>query len=142
MTILNNSNPINLELIIAETLQAVLSANPTPLIYVDKNQQWFNAVIESDKQDVGMYETILPPMWVRISRALIKSDALQIPVYADTWFNTRLGCISLDQFANAALYCHQMYNSLWQRILDGSADNTNYMDYFNMVLNYNNFHTN
>jgi hypothetical protein len=135
MTNLINSNPINLELIIAETLKAVLSADPTPLIYLDNKQQWYNALVESDRQDIGMFETILPPMWVRISRALHKSDALQIPVYADTWYHTRLGCISLDQFINASLYCHNNYSKLWQNILDASATRENYLDYFTFVLN-------
>jgi len=128
-------NTISLELIIAETLKAVMSADPTPFIYVDKNQIWFNAVVESDKQDIGLYETILPPIWVRISRALVKSDALQIPLYADSWFNTRIGCISLDQFANAALYCHQYKGNVWQNILDASATREDYMEYLTQVLN-------
>jgi hypothetical protein len=128
-------NSINLELIIAETLKAVLTADPSPLVYVDNKQQWFNAVIESDKQDIGLYETVLPPIWIRITRALIKSDALQVPVYADTWYHTRLGCISLDQFANASLYCHQMYNNLWQCIIDASATREDYLEFFTHVIN-------
>jgi hypothetical protein len=135
MSILKNGNSVNLELIIAETLKAVLAADPSPLIYLDKNQHWYMAVIESDKQDIGMYETILPPIWVRISRVLHKSDALQIPVYADTWYHTRLGCISLDQFVNASIYCYENYNDLWQNILDASATRENYLDYFTHVLN-------
>lgn len=135
MTNLITGSPISLELIIAETLKAVLSADPVQLVYVDKKQQWFNAVVESDKQDIGLYETILPPIWVRISRALCKADALQIPMYADSWFNTRIGCISLDQFATAALYCHQYKPNVWNNILDASATKEDYMEYLTQVLN-------
>ena len=134
MANLITGKPISLELIIAETLKAVLSADPTQLIYVDKNQQWFNAVIESDKQDIGMFETILPPIWIRISRALSKSDALQIPVYADSWYHTRMGSISLDQFANAAIHCNYYYIDLWQSILTASATRENYLEFFTHVL--------
>ena len=131
---LKMSNPIDLELIIAETLQAVLSASPTPLIYLDRNQVWFNAVLESDKQDIGIYETIAPPMWVRISRAMYKSEALQIPVYLDHWFETRLGYISLDKFVNASINANDYHYDLWQRILDASASKENYFSFFKLVL--------
>jgi hypothetical protein len=133
----NFNSAIDVYVIIAETLEHVLTSDDqsTQTIFVDRNQVWFNAVQLSDRQDIGMYETVLPPMWKRIYMALMKSDSLQIPVYADEWFTQRLGCISVDAFITGSVTCAEKNPILWERLLIGSADKHDYRDFLPYVLN-------
>jgi len=72
----NFRTAIDVYVIIAETLEHLLTSDSesSQCIFVDRNQVWFNAIQISDKQDIGLYETVLPPMWKRIYAAFVKSD--------------------------------------------------------------------
>jgi len=133
----NFRSAIDVYVIIAETLEHLLSsdAENSQAIFVDRNQQWFNAVQKSDRQDIGLYETILPPMWKRIYQAFLKSDSLQIPVYADEWFLQRLGSISVDSFITGSIACAEKNPILWERLTIGCATHHDYKQFLPYVLN-------
>jgi hypothetical protein len=128
---------IDIFTIIGETLEAILhsDAQTKQFIFVDTKQQWYNAIIASDRQDIGNNETIRPLLWKRIYKALAKSDSLQVPVYSNEWFDERLGVISVDSFVNAALQCATINPILWQRLVIGAADRIDYLNFFSYVLN-------
>jgi hypothetical protein len=133
----NFNSAIDVYVIMAETLEHLLTDDyqGPQTIFVDRNQVWFNAVQLSDRQDIGMYDTVLPPMWRRIYAALMKSEALQIPVYADEWFNQRLGTISVDAFVNACVTCADQNPILWERLIIGSGKKGDYCQFcLNFVL--------
>ena len=67
--------------------------------------------------------------------ALMKSDSLQIPIYADEWFTQRLGCISVDAFLTACVKCSEDNPILWERLLIGSAEKKDYRQFLPFVLN-------
>ena len=132
----NFRSAIDVYVIIAETLEHLLSsdAESSQSIFVDRNQQWFNAVQISDRQDIGLYDVVLPPMHRRIYAALVKSDSLQIPVYADEWFNQRLGTISVDRFVTACVNCAEHNPILWERLLIGAGEKRDYRQFLTFVL--------
>lgn len=128
---------IDLDILMAETLEIVLNDN-NPYIYVDKTQVWYNAVIKSDAQDLSegiLYSTILPPMWKRIYKALLKSDALQIPVYIDPEFIKRKNELSVDRFINACVTMAHNNAAAWGRLVSGDASLHDYINYFSIVIN-------
>lgn len=138
MTDLNKLIPsIDVFTIIGETLEAVLhsDANTKRFIYVDTRQTWYNAIINSDKADIGNHETIRPAMWRRIYNAFTKSDSLQIPVYSDEWYETRIGCMSVDAFVNGCIQCAVVNPILWERLVIGAADRIDYLNFFSYVIN-------
>jgi hypothetical protein len=133
----NFRTAIDVYVIIAETLEHLLTEDDesTQTIFVDRNQQWFNAIQISDRQDIGMYETVLPPMWKRIYAAFVKSDSLQIPLYADEWFTQRLGCLSVDAFITACVTCSELNPILWERLVIGAGEKRDYQQFLSFVLN-------
>ena len=133
----NFRTAIDVYVIIAETLEHLLNADGehSQCIYVDRNQQWFNAIQISDRQDIGMYETVLPPLWKRIYTAMVKSDFLQIPIYADEWFMERLGTLSVDAFVNGCIACQEKNPILWERILIGAGEKRDYRQFLTFVIN-------
>ena len=133
----NFRTAIDVYVIIAETLEHLLTEDDesTQTIFVDRNQQWFNAIQISDRQDIGMYETVLPPMWKRIYAAFVKSDSLQIPIYADEWFTQRLGCLSVDAFITACVTCSELNPILWERLVIGAGEKRDYQQFLSFVLN-------
>lgn len=135
----NFRSAIDVYVIIAETLEHVLTsdAENSQSIFVDRNQQWFNAVQISDKQDIGLYETILPPLWKRIYAAFMKSDSLQIPIYSDEWFTERLGTLSVDRFVTACIVCAEKNPILWERLLIGAGEKRDYRQFLNFVITIN-----
>jgi hypothetical protein len=138
MTDLNKLIPaIDVFTIIGETLEAVLHASDEKkaFVFINTKQHWYNTIINSDRIDIGNNETIRPIMWRRIYNAFIKSEALQIPVYADEWFETRIGCMSVDAFVNACIECAQVNPILWERLVIGAADRIDYLNFFSYVLN-------
>jgi|Laugrespbdmm15sn_2_1035079.scaffolds.fasta_scaffold07499_3 hypothetical protein len=133
----NFRTAIDVYVIIAETLEHLLTSDSesSQCIFVDRNQVWFNAIQISDKQDIGLYETVLPPMWKRIYAAFVKSDSLQIPIYADEWFTERLGCLSVDAFVNGCIACAEKNPIIWERILIGAGEKRDYRTFLNYVIN-------
>lgn len=133
----NFNSAIDVYVIIAETLEHLLpeDAETNQTIFVDRNQQWFNAVQISDRQDIGIYEVVLPPMWRRIYAALVKSDSLQIPVYADEWYTHRLGCLSVDAFLTGCVTCSNQNPILWERLVMGAGEKSDYHQFLSFVLN-------
>ncbi len=123
--------------IIGETLEAILhsDANTKPFAFVNTKQHWYNTIIKSDKIDIGNHETVRPLMWRRIYNAFTKSDFLEIPIYADEWFDVRKGCISVDAFVNASILCAQVNPILWERLVIGAADRIDYLNFFSYVTN-------
>jgi hypothetical protein len=133
----NFRTAIDVYVIIAETLEHLLheDAESTQTIFLDRNQQWFNAIQISDRQDIGMYEVVLPPLWKRIYAAFVKSDSLQIPVYADEWYTQRLGCMSVDAFITACVTCAKKNPILWERLVIGAGEKRDYQQFLAFVLN-------
>lgn len=128
---------IDLDILISETLEIVLNEN-NPYIYIDKTQVWYNAVIKSDAQDLSdgiLYSTVLPPLWKRVYKALLKSDALQIPVYIDPDYHHRKNELSVDRFINACIYMAHNNASAWGRLVAGDASLHDYINYFSIVIN-------
>jgi hypothetical protein len=132
----NFRSAIDVYVIIAETLEHLLTSDSesSQSIFVDRNQQWFNAVQISDRQDIGMYDVVLPPMHKRIYAALVKSDSLQIPIYSDEWFTERLGTISVDAFVTGCINCAEHNPILWERLLIGAGEKRDYRQFLTFVL--------
>jgi hypothetical protein len=130
---------IDIFTIVGETLEAILLTDEKTkqFIYVDRRQMWYNAIINTDRLFAGNDETIRPELWKRIYRALVKSESLQIPVYSNEWFDERLGIISVDTFVNGALACATTNPIIWERLVIGSADRIDYLNFFSYVLNSN-----
>jgi hypothetical protein len=130
---------IDIFTIIGETLEAILHSDEKTkqFIFVDKQQQWFNAIINSDRLSIGDDPVVRPLLWKRIYRALVKSESLQIPVYSNEWYDERLGIISVDTFVNGALACATTNPIIWERLVIGSADRIDYLNFFSYVLNSN-----
>jgi len=128
---------IDIFTVIGETLEAILHSDEKTkqFIFVDKQQQWYNAIINSDRLSVGDDPVVRPELWKRIYRALVKSESLQIPVYSNEWFDERLGIISVDTFVNGALACAVTNPIIWERLVIGSADRIDYLNFFSYVLN-------
>lgn len=128
---------IDLEVIVAETLEIIFNSDK-PYYYVDRNQQWYNAVIKLDAQladDDILKETIQLPLWKRMYRTLFKSYALSIPVYADKAFTIRKNDITLDKFINGCTITATENADSWGRLVWGDASISDYLLYFNNSIN-------
>ena len=134
---LNFNKDIDVYVIISETLEHLLmsDAETNQSIFVDRNQVWFDTIQKQDRQDIGLYQTILPPLWERIFRALVKSDSLQIPIYADEWFLERIGTISVDAFISGCVKCNEKNPILWERLLIGAGETRDYRHFLTYVIN-------
>jgi hypothetical protein len=132
----NFRSAIDVYVIIAETLEHLLTSDSetNQVIFVDRNQQWFNAVQISDRQDIGQHETVLPPLWKRIYAAFMKSDSLQVPIYSDEWFNQRLGTLSVDRFVTACIVCAERNPILWERLVIGAGEKRDYQQFLTFVI--------
>lgn len=127
---------IELDVIIAETLEIILNEQ-NPYVYLDRSQVWYNAVIKSDAQDLEdgiLYDTVLPPLWKRIYKALLKSDALQIPVYLNADFTRRKNELSIDRFINACIKMAHNNAPGWGRMVGGDASLHDYINFFSIVI--------
>jgi len=132
------NSTIDLDVLVAETLEIILSESH-PVYFVDKSQQWYNAIIKMDASliDDIYRETIQLPLWQRIHRCMFNSYGLSVGFYDDNQFNNYLGSVSIDSFILGCTLTSAERPDVWDRILWGEATIMDYFIYFNNSLRKN-----